>query len=165
MPAAEQTVSELELARLLGVTRPAVTQWRQAGCPFRRARGRYEYVVSEVVDWRLARAREQQRDETAPVEALERARKLRAEADRAEFELAKVRGEHTPTALYTEELGDAFERVRTKLLAVPGEHAVRFPELGMREATRRLRAVVDQVLADLEAADDVPDDEHDQEAA
>lgn len=165
MPAAESTVSEAELARVLGVTRPAVTQWRQAGCPYRRRGGRYEYVVAEVVDWRLDRAKAEKRDEAAPDEARERARKLRAEADRAELELARARGELVPVAEFTDALDDAFSRVRAKLLAVPTEHEHRFPELPVRERVKRLKAMVDAVLVDLEEASDVPEDGPSEEAA
>jgi phage terminase Nu1 subunit (DNA packaging protein) len=165
MPAAELTISEAELAKLLGVTRPAVTQWRQDGCPFRKQGGRYEYVVSEVVDWRLARAKQTQRDELAPDEAREKARKARIDADLKEIELATARGEVVPIAEFRAELEGAYERVRAKLLALPGEHAQRWPELGAREATRRLRDLVDAILQDLEDGSDIVEDEPEEEAA
>ena len=112
-------VSVTELSRLLGFTRENIRQWTLKGCP-RRDDG--SFVVSEVVAWLRQREREAAAPDTAPDEAQERARKLRAEADLKEIELARARGDVVPIGDYRTEL----ERVLGRMRAVVSGQLNRF---------------------------------------
>ncbi|MBW7935543.1 MAG: hypothetical protein H3C62_18435 [Gemmatimonadaceae bacterium] len=90
-----------DLAKLLGVTREAVRLWTNDGCP-RRDDG--TYLVAEVVTWLRERDRRALRDETAPKEAQERARKMRIDADRSELAYRQELGELLPLAEFQQQI-------------------------------------------------------------
>lgn len=157
MPAPRKAVTAAELCDLLGVKHPTVSSWVAAGCPHRKRGTRYEFVVSEVSDWRLDRAKRTARDETAPDEAAERARKMRADADYAELRVAERRGE----LVAADEVERAHERlcgvVRSRVLAIRGRWAPRVLGLAaIAEATSVMDALAADILAALqEGADEI----------
>lgn len=91
-------VNASELAQLHGVTRETIRQWTVAGCP-RRQDG--SYIVAEVITWRIQRELEKDRAARAPKDGDEKMtelnRKLRAEAELKELQLARELGNHITT--------------------------------------------------------------------
>lgn len=90
-----RTVTQKEMAELLGLTPERLRQLVPEGLPQANRDGRPCYVPREVIRWFRDREREAGRREGsgdgAPNELLERARKLKAEADLKELELAERR--------------------------------------------------------------------------
>lgn len=119
-----------ELARLLGVARETVRQWTAAGCP-RLDSG--EYVLAEVVAWRVRQAVEKERAgrkaDAAP--KTEMNRKLAVEADLKELQLAQMRGALVPAALHDEQM----QRVVGGLAAVAKGQLTRFEREIVRATT------------------------------
>lgn len=77
-----------------------VTRWIQEGMPHRRVGSERRIVRSEANKWLRGMERERARAETSPDEAVERARKLRAEADIKEDERDEKRGKLVPVEAY-----------------------------------------------------------------
>jgi terminase small subunit / prophage DNA-packing protein len=109
-----------ELAEALKVTTAAVTKWKSEGCPCRIQSGRPVYVLADVVDWRLSRAKESARPLDKDEEQI---RKLKAEADRVELEVAKVRGELVPVTEFERVLAEDHDETRAALTALPSKFA------------------------------------------
>lgn len=112
----------------------------------------------EAVAWYQARkvARETARSKTLD-EA--RRRKTEAEAELAEIELAKARGEVVTVAEVTEEVGRTFDRLRATVLAMPGKwtpQIVGVPDLPAAKAM--MDAMANELLESLSTADDSSDD-------
>lgn len=97
-------LTEVELADLLEIADGRqLRRWRAEGCPHVLRSGRVLYRLPQVQAWREERAvRALDADETK-----ERARKMRADADRAELIAARLRGELGPIA----EMEEAVERL------------------------------------------------------
>lgn len=85
------TVSLSAIAELLGVSTRQIQNYRAEGMPVRQTSGKISYVPRECIRWRIERERDSALAATAPLEPLERARKLRAEADLKELELKERR--------------------------------------------------------------------------
>lgn len=77
-----------------------VTRWIQEGMPHRRVGNERRIVRSEANKWVRSMDKERARAESNPVEAVERARKLRAEADIKEDERDERRGKLVPVEAY-----------------------------------------------------------------
>jgi phage terminase Nu1 subunit (DNA packaging protein) len=120
---ADPTVSQADFARLHGVSRKTVTQWK--------AEGRLAIVAGEVdveaTDARLSDAglgkfREKYDVESPMTEA--RRRHAMAAAELAELKLAQRRGELVTIESVTEVLRAELTAVRGRLLAMPGRLAM-----------------------------------------
>jgi phage terminase Nu1 subunit (DNA packaging protein) len=157
MPAPRRTVSAAELCALFAVAPPTVTEWVKGGCPHRRRGSRYEFVVSEVADWRVQRAKRVAREETAPDESAERARKLRADADMAELRVRQRRGELVAAVDVERSHEQLCAVVRSRVLGLRGRWAPKVLGLGtMAEATRTMDDLANDILAALvDGADEV----------
>lgn len=136
-------VNVTELSRLLGFTREMVRQWTLKGCP-RRDDG--SFVVAEVVAWLRQRERESAASETAPDEAQERARKLRAEADLKEIELAKARGDLVPVGEYRSELEVALGRMRAVVSGQLARFERRMVACGTAAEARQLARDIEEAI-------------------
>lgn len=79
-----------------------------------------------------------------------RQRKMEAEAELAELKAAETRGELVPVHLHLDRVGRLLDRLRGKILAIPGYWG---PELvgirDVRDAVGRLRPWVHELLDDL----------------
>lgn len=93
-------VSVQEFATDHGVTSQRVYQWIQAGMPHRSRKSGTRVVRAEANRWIRERDQEQARSETGPDEAKERARKVKAEADLKELEVAERRKQLIPADEY-----------------------------------------------------------------
>ena len=142
-----------ELADAFKVTTAAVTKWKSEGCPCRIQSGRPVYVLAEVADWRVSRAKESAR----PLDKdEEQVRKLKAEADRVELEVAKVRGELVPVAEFTKALASAQDDTRAAMTSLPSKHArlvVDRTGCTMGVAQTLLADVADATLAEMQTDD------------
>jgi hypothetical protein len=84
-------------------------------------------------------------------------RKLAAEAEMAEMELAQRRGEVMPVEDGEREIGEAFARVRSKLLNLPNAIAMRVTSETLPGRKEQAQMLVDEVMAELAAGEDVPE--------
>src|SRR3954463_14072305 len=114
-------VNRADLADFLGVSLPTVDGYVRRGCPFveRGSKGReWRFNSKAVVDWLRAQDVEQAlgATDTPDIEAA-RLRKVLAEAQLAELELARQRGASISQQFFHSFITAAFTRVRTKLLA------------------------------------------------
>lgn len=98
-------LTEKELAAELETDERTLRRWREDGCPHQRRSNRVLYRLPQVMAWLQDRARK----ELDADEAKERARKVRADADRSEMLAAKLRGELAPVS----EMDAAVERLAT----------------------------------------------------
>ncbi len=109
------------LARVLGVSDQAVSQWKAAGAPF-GADGRV--TQAEFRRWELAAVKAQAEAKAAPTSEDEaRARKLAAEAERAELALARERGQVVTVADAAAGLAAQCAELRAAVVAMPGRYA------------------------------------------
>lgn len=96
-----------------------------------------------------------------------RARKLAAEADLAEIELAERRGQLVPAAFFRQEFEGACARLRASLLNAPTRFAPRLLEVlaawvpahALRHLEEFLSKMTREVMTELETGEDVPEDE------
>lgn len=102
-----QTLTLQEIARAFRVQVQTIREWRAQGMPHRMVGGRPLFDLPACIEWRREKDRESARDEAAPDEAKERARKMRAEAELKELEVARIRGQQVPVEQY-EERAEAF---------------------------------------------------------
>jgi len=143
-------VSRASLADLQGVSPPTVDTWVRQGCPVvaRGGRGKeWKFDNSEVTTWRIERkVAEATGAERADEEELRR-RKLAAETELAELELAKARGDVVGVAQIERNLSVLFAEVRTNVRNIPDR--VVSSLIGMtdeREFKDGLRREIDLVL-------------------
>jgi phage terminase Nu1 subunit (DNA packaging protein) len=142
------------LAAWFGVARQTVSDWKAAGCPFHPGKnGAPTYLPAEVWAWRES-ARER---ESAPLDKdAEQVRKLKAEADRVELEVAKVRGELLPAAAFEQALAEEHDEIRAALVSLPSRFArlvVERTGCTMAVAQTLLADVADGTLAELQGGD------------
>jgi phage terminase Nu1 subunit (DNA packaging protein) len=96
-------LTETELSDTLEVEARELRKWRSEGCPHVMRSARVLYRLPQVVEWARERAvKALDADETK-----ERARKMRADADRSEMAAAKLRAELAPVV----EMDRAVERL------------------------------------------------------
>lgn len=90
--------SVAEFAEDQGVSSQRVYQWIQAGMPHRKRKTGTRIVSAEANKWLREFARNEGRQETGLDEGKERARKVRAEADLKELEVAERRRQMIPAS-------------------------------------------------------------------
>jgi hypothetical protein len=146
---AQETVSAKEAGRRLGMTDVAVGQWgKKPGAPVRLEGGKRTYVWPDFPVWyrnELTRNREKP---TTFEDA--RTRKMTAEAELAEIELAKARADALALGDMEALVARDYRAVRGKLQGMTGRLA---PEVvGVKsivEATARIEPVVQEIMAEL----------------
>jgi phage terminase Nu1 subunit (DNA packaging protein) len=135
-----------QLAQMLDVTQPQVSQWKAAGMPFGK-NGRVS--MAAAVRWLRERA-SQTRTKIGASEANER--RAAAEAQLAEVKLARELGEVVPAADVLAAAEDEAARVRAALTQMASTHAPMVAArlgCGLREASALLREIADAVSASL----------------
>ncbi len=147
-------LTEPELATELETDERTLRRWREDGCPHQRRSNRVLYRLPQVMAWLQERARK----ELDADEAKERARKMRADADRSEMLAAKLRGELAPVA----EMDRAVERLATAVRNEVAGLRSRFTlqVIGLQtpqEAALVLDEMAKQILASLAGAAVVDD--------
>jgi phage terminase Nu1 subunit (DNA packaging protein) len=151
-------LSGAQIAALFGVGRSTVTEWNGQGCPSQPnpKTGAPTYLPSDVYRWRLAQAESATTPQELDKEA-EQVRKLKAEADRVELEVAKVRGELLPAAAFEQALADEHDEVRAALVSLPSRFArlvVERTGCSMAVAQTLLADVADGTLTELQGEGD-----------
>jgi phage terminase Nu1 subunit (DNA packaging protein) len=157
----ELLANRTQIARILEITPPTVTEYVARGMPYRQ-QGRkglpWLFAVNECVAW----VRQQDRansveDPTSIDEA--RLRREVAEATLKEIELAKARSQVVDVQAVADAVGDMLGNVRARLLALGPKLA---PLVYRSETLPEVRQVIDDgihdVLSEISGAyDDAPD--------
>lgn len=107
------------LSEILGVSEAGLTTWADQGMPVRRdGRGtEWDADPADCVAWMMQRERDRVAA-TGPVSE-QRARLLRAQADRAELDARQRAGELVLARDVDRELGRALRMLRDRILGVP----------------------------------------------
>lgn len=130
-------VNIAELAEFFGVSRPTITAWTNDGMPYAEAGGKgrsWVYETTECLTWWAENKFRRKQRSPAPganpfeeggdgretIEEAER-RKMVAQADKAELDLAKAARIVVPIDEVTTIVASENSRVRSRLLGVPNE--------------------------------------------
>lgn len=136
------------LARLLALTSQRVNQLAAAGVL--RKTGRGQYLLGPAVRAYVAfRSTEPSGAGAVNDYRTERTRLVRFQADLAQLEIQKERGELVPVADIVDGVGAAFTAARTRWLAVPTKYAARVTPDDPARAFKVLTAAVREVLAEI----------------
>ncbi|WP_052249088.1 terminase small subunit [Leisingera sp. ANG-Vp] len=144
-------VNRTELAEINGVSLPTIDEWVRRGCPVvqRGGRGRaWIFNTAEVRSWRDDDIRAQASHTTNASKDELQLRKLAAETEQAELDLAKAKDEVVPVEQYERALTKAFGEVRAGIRNVLPQRAAR-RLMGETEETafkEKMREEVDHVL-------------------
>lgn len=116
-----KSVNRTELANLFGVSLPTVDGWVRNGIPNNRPLGSRSVIfnTADVANWLRDRAREEATGNSIADEQMLRRRKMLAETEKAELELAKAKGEVAPVR--------EFERATASLMAVIRQNIMNVP--------------------------------------
>jgi phage terminase Nu1 subunit (DNA packaging protein) len=161
----ELHLSRAEIADRLDLSERRITQLVRTHDFPRRVSGRsVTFPWPRCLHWYVQFKQEEALKRAAPAEPknLEEAEKRKAIADAeiAEFRLAKMRGEVVPLDLYRAELRRVLDRVRARFVSVPGEYAPRLIGLAeMPAAVAVLRDLVTSVLGEMQGAGAEPMDD------
>lgn len=156
---ATDRLSGQALATAMGVARQTISTWKADGCPFQpdRKSGAPTYMVAEVVPWLLQR----ERDSVAPADKeAEQARKLKAEADRVELEVAKLRDELLPVSAFESAIAAEHDEMRAAWMSLPSSFArlvVDRTGCTMAVAQSVLAEIADRRMAELQGSGDDDD--------
>ncbi len=162
-----QTLNRGEVAEFFGVTPPTVDGWVRAGCPVKKGqRGvASEFNSADVAAFLREKARQEGSGTALADESELKRRKLAAEAERAELELAKEKGEVAPVREFERAQAAAMASVRANMRNVPRRAVLQL--LGCtdeNEFKTKLMAEIDLALetaadADLDLSEDDEDDQ------
>ena len=123
-------VNMTELAEILGYSVKTLAKWQKhdamPALSIGKVRTGNQYDTAQVIEWLIQREKgAAQAADDGKVYHLEaeRARLAHHQANKAELEAAKVRGELAEIALVCEHVGEQFATVRARLLAIPSRCA------------------------------------------
>lgn len=116
-----KAVNRTEIATLFGVSFPTVDGWVRNGCPHTKPLGSRSVVfnTADVANWLRERAKEEATGNAPADEQQLKRRKMLAETEKAELELAKAKGEVAPVR--------EFERATAGLMAVIRQNIMNVP--------------------------------------
>lgn len=167
MAAVDEALTRKELAARLDISERQVHNLVELGMP-RRVRGktvRYPWKLchSWYIRFKQEEAVKRARAGSPADIDLARARKMEAEARMAEIELAKLEGELIPLDLFEEQLNVILDRLRAKMINLPGRWA---PLLLGKRTIQEIIAVLEEAAADamkalVETADELEDEDAD----
>lgn len=149
-PVAGTALNRSDLAAFHGVSLPTVDSWVRDGCPCQREGGKgsaYMFDSADVINWRLAKAREGRRKDGGAAGTIDEA-KLRhetAKAELAEIELATKRAEVVPIGHVTRQIGKLLANVRARMLAIPTKVA---PVAQVAASAEEARALIEAEIRD-----------------
>lgn len=161
-----QNCNRGEIAEFFGVTPPTVDAWVRAGCPVVQKGQRGVAAVfntADVADWLRMKAREEGSGKSLADESELKRRKLAAEAEQAELNLAKSKGEVAPVLEFERVQAAAMAAIRANVMNVPGRAVLQL--LGCTdelEFKTKLRAELVLALETAAEADLNLDDEADE---
>lgn len=151
-PGLPNWLSQAELMRVTGLSRQTLAELaREPDCPQKMSGRNRVYPWPGWMTWYVERRVGRAVDRVKPADFEEaKARKMAADAELAELELAKQRGDLVTLSDAMVIFDDRLERLRAKLVAVPSKEAHRFLGLTrMPAAVSELRAVVDATMAEM----------------
>lgn len=152
-----RTVKKGDLCEIFGVTLPTVNQWLSAGCPCISRGGRgvaSEFNTADVSKWLRDRARDDGAGTSKADETELKRRKLQAETEIVELELAKARGQVAPLDQVERMVSRAFGEVRAGLRNIPSRVVSSLiGETNERQFKKVLLEEIDMVLTALANAD------------
>lgn len=151
-----RTVNRTGLAEVFGVALPTVDMWRKDGCPVVTMGGRgkeWEFDTAEVANWLRERdVRAATGDRVTDKDELQR-RKLAAETEKAELELAKAKGEVAPLDQVERAVARAFAEVRAGMRNLPQRTvSMLIGETDERRFKSVMMGEIDEVLKSLVTA-------------
>lgn len=135
---------------MLAMTQQGVGQWAEQAPPelVKLRKGRRYLLWPGFMVWYRQRLQASREKPTDFEEA--RARKMAADAELAELELARVRGEQVPVETFRETVSGIATKIRAQLLAAPGRYSARIVGVdSLPDAQRHLDAIVRDVLNEL----------------
>lgn len=126
MPDSER-VTQHEAGRRLGITAQAIGVWcRKPGAPVGVEKGKPYCLWPEFPRWRESELRRQVVEESKPKDLADsQARKLAAEAIKAELEVERIRGNILDIDLHGARLREIIAQLRAKVLASSGKYCHR----------------------------------------
>ncbi len=143
-------VSQQEMASICGVTAQTVLAWERKGCPVHEkgARGKATlYQTAPVIAWLRAQSVSEAIGTTGPAEDLDynqaRKRKMIAEAQLAELEVAKKAGDLISLSLAIGVVQNLLTNLKVKLLAIGPRVA---PRLEALKTIAERRAAIDEAI-------------------
>lgn len=158
-------VNRTEIAEILGISMPTVTAWLGEGMPYVEGGGKgkpFVFSTPEVIEWWCENKRRRPRTTAAASdpfaepgdmpESYDEAdrRKMVANADRAELELAKSSGRVVEIVDVAAVIAEMHVKVRTRLLGIGNKVRVQVSALmgGDKEAEERIVSAVEEVVTD-----------------
>ncbi|MCH7566001.1 MAG: hypothetical protein IH968_19510 [Gemmatimonadetes bacterium] len=136
------TISQTDLARVFGVSTRTIQRWEEEGLREARIGRRATYALPVAVAWRVDRERRES-DVMDFNEA--RARKMAAQAELTEIEVARARAEYIHVSDLDHLLAEPLARLRGRLLSFAGVVAPRLTEpLEVPQAV----AIIDGAMAE-----------------
>ena len=153
----KRKLNQKELCELLGKSRQTVAELcRLPGVPREKKGDAWVYLWPDFNDWWRETKVDQAAERAAPADFEEaKARKMEADADLAELELRRQRGELVTVADYETALAGALDRVRARLLGLDSRLAPLVVGVDtVLKAKALIRPVVHEILAELSASDE-----------
>lgn len=142
-----------QLAEHYKVQRRTVTNWlnEKPPCPSRLEGGVRIFESEQVAAWREHRAVAKAAKANEPLDFEKaRARKMAADADIAEMEADRLRGELLPREQERQNAADLVGHIRAQILAFPGRYSARIVGLtDLPAAARVLDGIARALLHDL----------------
>jgi phage terminase Nu1 subunit (DNA packaging protein) len=149
--------SREEIADILGVDVRTITNYRRRhpDFPVKVDGKRVRFPIARCVTWKIDRAVADAIAAMAPPAPKDLAgaetRRAIADAEFSEMRVQKLRRELVPVAEGAKEIAEAYARVRTRFVAVPGEYGPRFLNLSsLPQSVAQLRDLVSTVLSELQ---------------
>lgn len=145
-------VNRSGLAEIMGVSLPTVDSWRKAGCPVLTTGGRgreWEFDLSVVVEWRCEMAARAAAGERGDDEDELKRRKLKAEAEMLELELAEKKKLVAPVEQMGKMMSHVFAEVRAGIRNLPTRCVSQL--IGETDPRRFKRVMLDEIDTVLEA--------------
>ena len=143
----ELLANRAQMARILRITPPTVTEYVARGMPYRQ-QGRkgqeWLFAVDECVEWVRAQDRANQVSDPTSIEEA-RLRKEVADAALKEIELAKMRSQVVDVEAVAQAVGDMLGNVRARLLSLGPKLS---PLVYRAEALQEVRQVIDDGIYD-----------------
>lgn len=139
-----QDVNKAELCSIMGVTPPTVDGWVRNGCPIKQKGSRgvaATFNTAEVMKWLRDKAREEASGTSLADESELKRRKLAAEAEKAELDLAKAKGDVAPIREFERATASLMAAIRANVMNVPGRAVLQLlGETNEMEFKTKLRA-------------------------
>jgi len=167
-PLSVRSLTRRQTADVMGLTAQAIGHLaKEPGCPKESRDGRDFFVFPDFNRWywhrKIEEARHSEEDSSYEVA---QARREMAKAQQEELRLAQMRRELMTVQEWESTYLDASSRVRSHLIALPHRLA---PYLvgctTTAEAHRRIVPLVDEIVAELQSAEDIPLDDAEETAA